>query len=183
MNSARERFISEVENRKFPARIQGRQQRMSESLFLRLEKLLKERGVDFGVLRHQPVFTSEEAAAVRGVALSTGAKALICRVDDRFVMLVIPADRKLDSKQVRKVLGIHGLRFATKDELKELTGLTPGAVPPFGSLFHLPTYCDTRLAENERINFNAGDNSISVSLRYEDYLKVEKPSLGSFAAQ
>jgi Ala-tRNA(Pro) deacylase len=64
-----------------------------------------------------------------------------------------------------------------------LTGLPPGAVPPFGSLFGLRTYCDTRLAENQRINFNAGDNSISVSLRYEDYLKVENPSLGTFATQ
>jgi len=35
---------------------------MNESVFLRVENLLKERGVDFGVLRHQPVFTSEEAA-------------------------------------------------------------------------------------------------------------------------
>ena len=154
---------------------------MNESVFLRLERMLKERGVDFGVLRHQPVFTSEEAAAVRGVALSSGAKALICRVDDRFVMFVIPAHQKLDSKKVRQALGIHGLRFATREELKELTGLPPGAVPPFGSLFGLPTYCDTRLAENERINFNAGDNSISISLRYEDYLKVENPSLGTFA--
>ncbi len=96
-------------------------------------------------------------------------------------MFVIPADRKLDSKQVRKALGIRALRFATQAELSELTGLPPGAVPPFGSLFGLPTYCDTRLAENERINFNAGDNSISVSLRYTDYLPVEKPALGSFA--
>ncbi len=156
---------------------------MNESVFLRLESMLKERGVDFTVLRHQPVFTSEEASAVRGVALSTGAKALICRVDGRFVMLVIPADRKLDSKQVRQALGIHGLRFASRDELSELTGLPPGAVPPFGSLFGLPTYCDTRLGKNDRINFNAGDNSISVSLRYEDYLKVENPGLGSFATQ
>ncbi len=144
---------------------------------------MKERGVIFDVLRHQPVFTSEEAAAVRGVALSTGAKALICKVDGGFVMFVIPADRKLDSKRVRQALGIHGLRFATREELEDSTGLPPGAVPPFGSLFGLPTYCDTRLAENERINFNAGDNSISVSLRYEDYLKVENPSLGAFATQ
>jgi Ala-tRNA(Pro) deacylase len=156
---------------------------MNESVFLRLENLLKERGVDFSVLRHQPVFTSEEAAVVRGVSLSSGAKALICKVDDRFVMFVIPGDRKLDSKQVRQALGIHGLRFASRDELTELTGLPPGAVPPFGRLFGLPTYCDTRLAENERINFNAGDNSISVSLRCEDYLKVENPSLGAFVTQ
>ena len=152
---------------------------MSESVFMRVENLLKQHGVSFGVLQHQPVFTSQEAAAVRGVALSTGAKALICKVDDRFVMFVIPGDRKLDSKRIRQNLGVHALRFATPEELRELTGLPPGAVPPFGSLFGLLTHCDARLTENEKINFNAGDHSISVSLRSSDYLQVEKPSLAS----
>ncbi len=156
---------------------------MSESLFNQVENLLQQHGVNFEVLRHQPVFTSQEAAAVRGVALSTGAKALICKVDDRFVMFVIPGERKLDSKAVRKALGIHALRFATREELNDVTGLPPGAVPPFGSLFGLTTYCDTRLAENERINFNAGDHSISVSVRCTDYLQVENPTLGAFATQ
>jgi Ala-tRNA(Pro) deacylase len=144
---------------------------MNESVFLRLENLLKERGVDFGVLRHQPAFTSEDAAAVRGVALSTEPRLLSCKVEAGFVMFVIPADQKLDSKKVRQGLGVRGLRFATTAELSELTGLPPGAVPPFGSLFGLPTYCNMRLAENERNNFNAGEDSIS--LRYTDYLQVE----------
>ena len=65
---------------------------------------------------------------------------------------------------MRQALGIRALRFAIPDELRELTGLTPGAVPHFGNFFDWPTHCDARLAENERINFNAGDHSISVSL-------------------
>ena len=63
----------------------------------------------------------------------------------------------------------------------ELTDLTPGAIPPFGSLFGLPTLCDQRLGENDVINFNAGDHGISVSIRYEDYVWVEEPELGTFA--
>lgn len=156
---------------------------MNETVFLRLERLLKERGVSFAVLRHEPVFTSQEAAAIRGAALSTGAKALVCKADDRFVMFVIPADRKLDSKRVRQALEIRALRFATPEELRELTGLPPGAVPPFGSLFGLPTFCDARVPQNEGINFNAGDNSISVSLTGADYLLVEGPTFGSFTAE
>ena len=151
---------------------------MNESVFDRLEQLLKQGGVCFRVLRHAPVFTSEEAAAIRGTALSSGAKALICKVDDRFVMFVLPGDRKLDSKQVRRSLGIRALRFATPEELRELTGLAPGAVPPFGSLFGLATHCDERLAGNNEINFNAGDRSISICLAYADYLGVENPKVG-----
>ena len=87
---------------------------MKESVYSRLERMLNERGVEFSVLRHQPVFTSEEAAAVRGVALSTGAKALVCKMDTGFVMFVIPADRKLDSKQVRQALGIHSCKRTSR---------------------------------------------------------------------
>ena len=63
----------------------------------------------------------------------------------------------------------------------QLTGLLPGSIPPFGSLFDLPTLCDDRLGQNEVINFNAGDHGVSVSMRYADYVQVEKPQLGTFA--
>ena len=121
------------------------------------------------------------AAMVRGVPLSTGAKALICKLDDCFAMFVMPADRKLDGKRVRQALGARSLRFATPDELRKVTGLAPGAVPPFGRLFGLRTHCDVHLGESEQINFNAGDHSISICMLYGDYLAVERPEIGEFA--
>jgi Ala-tRNA(Pro) deacylase len=129
------------------------------------------------MLRHTPVFTSEEAAQVRGTSLSSGAKALVCKADERFVLLVMPANRRLDSKLARSSLGIKSLRFATREEVLELTSLTPGSIPPFGQLFALQTYCDAALAVEDRINFNAGDHSVSVSMRYEDYARVEQPQI------
>ena len=154
---------------------------MPPSVVERVESLLKQHDVAFQVLRHEPVYTSEEAARVRGTPLASGAKALICKGEDRFVMFVVPADRKLDSRAVRRVKGWRKLRFATREEVLELTGLAPGSIPPFGSLFSLPTLCDERLGENDVINFNAGDHSISVSMRYADYVLVEKPELSQFA--
>ena len=153
---------------------------MPESVFDRVEKLLESQHLPFSVALHKPVYTSEEAAEVRGVPLSTGAKALICKGEDQFVMFVIPADRKLDSKQVRRFCGWRKLRFASPDEVLALTGLTPGSIPPFGSLFGLPTFCDQKLGENTTINFNAGDHTISVSMKYVDYFEAEKPELGTF---
>ena len=153
---------------------------MSESVFDRVARLLETQQLPFSVARHKPVYTSEEAAAVRGVPLSTGAKALICKGDDQFVMFVMPADRKLDSKKVRRLCSWRKLRFANRDEVLALTGLTPGSIPPFGSLFGLPTLCDRSLGENETVNFNAGDHTISVSMKYVDYFEAEKPELGTF---
>src|SRR5215831_15965060 len=131
---------------------------MAATVFDRLEALLHHQAVEFTVLRHEPVFTSEQAATVRGTTLSSGAKALVLKAGDSFVLAVLPADRKLDSKKARDALGVKGLRFATKEEVEQLTGLQPGSIPPFGSLFGLKTHCDPSLGENESINFNAGDH-------------------------
>lgn len=151
------------------------------TVFEQIETLLIRHAAAYDVLRHAPVFTSTEAAAVRGTPLASGAKALICKADGQFLMFVLPADRKLASKAVRLARGLKSLRFAEKDEVQTLCGLAPGSIPPFGSLFGLPTCCDKRLGEHEKINFNAGDHAISVSMRYADYLTVEQPVLGHFA--
>src|SRR6185437_148139 len=153
---------------------------VSEAVFERIEQLLARYGAAYRVARHAPVFTSAEAAAVRGAELASGAKALICKANGQFVFFVLPADRKLASKSLRASRGWKSFRFADRDEVHQLTGLAPGAIPPFGSLFGLKTLCDARLAEQATINFNAGDHAISISMSYDDYLSVEQPELGAF---
>lgn len=144
-------------------------------VFERLKAAFSSAGVGFSHTHHKPVFTSAEAAAVRGVPLRSGAKALILKGKDGFFMAVLPADMSLDSNRLRKVIGSKRLRFATKDEVLEITGLTPGSIPPLGSLFGLKTVCDERLSHSERINFNAGSHSDSFQISYEDYIAYENP--------
>jgi Ala-tRNA(Pro) deacylase len=154
----------------------------SLSVFARLTALLDAHAAAYEVLEHAPVYTSEEAARVRGSTLASGAKALICKVDDHFAMFVLPADRRLDSKRVRAALGAKGLRFATREEVLERTGLTPGSIPPFGQLFQLPTWCDAALAAEPSINFNAGDHARSIRLAFAEFQRVEQPRLAQFAS-
>jgi Ala-tRNA(Pro) deacylase len=151
------------------------------TVFDRLTALLDSHGVAYDVSRHAPVFTSEEAARVRGAPLASGAKALICKAGESFVLFVMPADRRLDSKEARKALGVRGVRFATREEVHQLTTLAPGSIPPFGQLFGVATYCDEQLTAQPRINFNAGDHAISVNMACADYLTVERPTMGHFA--
>lgn len=147
----------------------------------RILDLLRQRGVDFQLTSHRPVYTSPEAAQVRGESLHSGAKAILVKADDRFVLLVLPGDRALDSKQTRKLLACKTLRFASPEEVRHLTTLSPGAIPPFGSLFGLSTYCDRSLADNDCINFNAGTHTESIRLRYADYIAAEQPTVADFS--
>ena len=149
----------------------------------RLAQWLREAGVAFEILEHAPAHTSEEAARVRGTPLEHGAKALVVRADDRFVHCVLPAHLKVDNAALRAIVGTRKLRFATRDELHALTGCEPGAVPPFGNLFGLPVLVDEALCRNDRVVFNAGSHTASITMRCEDLVHVSGATVCRFASR
>ena len=153
----------------------------------RVKALLDAEACWYETFEHEPVRTSEEAAATRpGYGLRHGAKAIILRVkrskrDKFFVMLVFPADRKFNAKAVKDYFAARDIRFASADEVAELTGgVQPGGVPPFGNLFDLPVFATPQLFEVERIVFNAGDRRYSLAMRSADYRQLARPEVFSF---
>jgi len=147
-----------------------------------LREFLKCSGVRFDVSEHAAVFTSEEAARVRGVELKTGVKALVLKTEDgRFVMGLVAADRRIDLKKLARVVGVKKLQLASAEEVLKLTGCEVGSVHPFGNLFDLPTYLDRSVLENDTVNFNAGLHTVSVQMRAGDLVKAVKPVIGDFS--
>jgi Ala-tRNA(Pro) deacylase len=141
-------------------------------IFKKLKNFLKENKIEFREINHQPTFTSEQSANVRGEDLSVGGKALVMKIDDKFML----------SKKIKKHFGVKKTRFATEEELEDLTGLVPGAVPPFGRpILDLDLFADKSVTENERIAFNAGSLSNSFILETGDYLRIAKPEIIEFA--
>jgi len=127
-------------------------------------------GAPYRTLRHEPTRTSQDSARLRGEPMSIGGKSLVLKAADRFVLLVISASRRASSKSLRTALGVRRLRFATPEELLELTGCVPGCVPPFGRpIVPLPLLVDTSILGNERIAFNPGSLTDSVVMARADW--------------
>ena len=154
---------------------------MEHPIHQQITDLLREHDCWFEEFEHEAVRTSEEAAALRdGYTLQQGAKAIIIRAKipnegKKFVMLVMPADQKFDSTKVKQLLHSKDIRFATEDEVEEITkGVKPGGVPPFGNLFGLEVVSDSSLYQNERIVFNAG-RTTSIGMKSADYKQLVKP--------
>ena len=152
----------------------------NESTFNKLKSFLDTNNISYKLLTHAPAKTSEEVAKLRGTPLETGAKSMIIKIDDGFIEIVIPANKKFLSKPAKKYFNTNCLRFAYKNELDNLTHCLQGAVPPFGSLFGLKTYVDKSLFDNENydyISFNGGLRGKSFQIKKEDYKKIENPIL------
>jgi Ala-tRNA(Pro) deacylase len=146
----------------------------------RLLSFLHDRAVPFRLLEHPECRSADESTATRaaaGAPESVGAKALLIRTESgQLTVLVLPADRRLLSKAVRRRAG--QFRFATPAELHEATGLEYGMVPPFGRpVFPAVSVLlvDEALLQAEVVGFNAASLTCSVVMACGDYVRVSRP--------
>ena len=104
------------------------------------------------------------------------------KVGDTFRIFVLSAAKKLDSNAIKARFNTKKTRFASREELLELTGLEPGSVPPFGNpIIDLELYVDNSIVSNEKIAFNAGSLTDSIVMDTKDYLELSKPTIFNFS--
>jgi Ala-tRNA(Pro) deacylase len=112
--------------------------------------LLTQEGGAYRTLHHAPTFTSADSARVRGEAVRIGGKALVVKVGEDFRLFVVSAARKLNSIAIKDHFAVKKLRFASPEELRQLTGLVPGSIPPFGTpLLPFALFVDASILDNE----------------------------------
>jgi len=154
-----------------------------EAVYEKIIEGLNQKKFSFEPYEHVAVKTSEEAAKVRNTPLREGAKALLLYADDKPVMVVVAGDRKLDMKAFKALYHVRDLRMATPKEVEEVTGVTIGAVPPFGHLFGIALYMDAAIKTNTHVSFNAGLHTKSVRMKETDYEKFASPTIGEFSKE
>ncbi len=145
-------------------------------LFNKIKQFLDENSVEYKTIHHQTTLTSEESAKARGESIKIGAKALLMK-GKKFVVVVLSADKKLNSKKLKNILGSKNLRFSTEEELTELTGCTKGCLPPFGHFFNLPLIVDSALFDEDKMAFNAGSLTYSIIMKTADYKDLLNPQI------
>jgi prolyl-tRNA editing enzyme YbaK/EbsC (Cys-tRNA(Pro) deacylase) len=151
-------------------------------LLNKITSLLDAQGVEYREVHHAPTRTSEEAADARGEDLSIGGKALVLKIDNSFRLFVLSASKRIDSVKIKRYFHAKRIRFATEQELDELTKLVPGSVPPFGKpLFDLELYVDRTIVKNKKIAFNAGSLTDSIIMGVKDYVRIAKPEVFDFS--
>ena len=96
---------------------------------------LEQRGAVFEVLPHRQAYTSIDEARALGVDADEVLKTLAVRTGPGYVLVVIPAARRLDLQLVREALGDNHARLATEEELdRDFADYQLGALPPLGAL-------------------------------------------------
>ena len=143
---------------------------------------LLQRGVPFELHEHRTAYTATEVAAAEHVPGKDFAKVVMVEADGRLVMLVLPASHRANLWRVADMMGALEVRLACEREFAgAFRDCETGAMPPFGNLYHVPVFVDRALAADERIVFQAGTHTQSMSMRYADFIRLANPGIASFA--
>ena len=104
------------------------------------------------------------------------AKTVILRTADGYARVVVPASERVALSKVRALLDLDtDTRLATEVELAAAyPEFELGAVPPLGGPAGDTIIVDQRLAERERIVFEAGSHDESVRVVTKDLLRLSE---------
>ncbi len=122
----------------------------------------------------KPVFTSEDAARERGVRLSQIVKTMLL-IDqrDHITVAVLPGNRKLDLKKIKKLMKVKDLRFMDRESVEKRFGLVAGAIAPIGEMLtELPIFVDPAVFAEELVDISSGDPRAGVELSREDLRRL-----------
>src|SRR5271168_886795 len=144
-----------------------------DELFAYLDQL----GIDHQTVSHPPVFTVEEARALRGKVSGGHTKNLFLRDKKDAPYLVVAAeDAVIELKSLHRLLGASGrFSFGSRDLMRELLGVEPGSVTPFAVINdtarRVTVVLDEAMMAHALLNFHPLVNTGTVTIAWDGLLK------------
>jgi Ala-tRNA(Pro) deacylase len=154
-----------------PLLIDGSPPARPDDLFHRLDEL----GIPFVTHTHQPVFTVEEARAIRGYLPGCHTKNLFVRdKKKRMWLIVCEQNTRVRLREIEQLIGSKRLSFGSAQRLMHYLGVIPGAVNPFAvmndSRRTVKVVLDRAILHAEPLNFHPLDNSMTTAIGADDFL-------------
>jgi Ala-tRNA(Pro) deacylase len=142
-----------------------------------LQNHLSRKHIAYGVVAHPPAMASIMAAEGGGVPVDRVAKAVVVRAGDRYVMVVLPASRRISRAGLKAELG-EDFAFASENELEQLFGdCARGAVPPIAEAYGLDAIIEPSICDQPDVYFEGGDHATLVHVSQAEFAELTGAAL------
>ena len=138
---------------------------------------LKSLGIEFDIHFHPPIPTIEEAINYWKEFDSTHCKNLFFRnhKGNKHYLVLFECMHQMDIHDLEHRLHQGKLSFASEARMDKYLGLKPGSVSPFGLIndeeHHVHVFIDQNLHNAERLSFHPNDNTATIVIKNEDFIK------------
>jgi Ala-tRNA(Pro) deacylase len=140
-----------------------------------LLSLLSRSGIAFESADHAPVFTVEEARALRGEIAGTHVKNLFLKdKKDQLWLVVCEETAEVNLKTLPDRIGAARLSFGKAELLRDVLGIEPGSVTPLAAVNdagkRVRVVLDREVAEAARVCCHPLTNTATVNLTSGDLI-------------
>lgn len=147
---------------------------------------LDKRGAKYAIVTHKKVYTAYDAAQTLRKKLDEIVKNLLIKTDKGFVLVLLPASKNVNLKELKKLMNAQGKGVKTVEIPKEgamvrLLKVKPGALSAFGRLQDLEVYMDKNLRKAKKAIFSSGSVTESIDMALKEFEKLEQPIVGVFS--
>ena len=142
-----------------------------------LYAFLADLGISVSTVRHPPLFTVDQARELRGQIAGGHTKNLFLRDKKGALFLVVALeDAVIDLKGLHRLLGASGrFSFGSADLLREVWGVAPGSVTPFGAINdtdgRVTVVLDAAMMEHATLNYHPLVNTMTTALHRDDLVR------------
>ena len=145
----------------------------SAELFAALDAL----NIPHRTVHHPPLFTVEQSRELRGQIPGGHTKNLFLRDKKGAIYLVVAREEaEIELKGLHRRLGASGrFSFGSPDLLREVWGVEPGSVSPFGAIndteHRVTVVLDSEMMWHETLNYHPLDNCMTTAIARDDLIR------------
>ncbi|WOE74917.1 prolyl-tRNA synthetase associated domain-containing protein [Alterisphingorhabdus coralli] len=135
----------------------------------KLHEELKSLGIAFEQVDHPAVFTTLDSSQIEKNIAGAATKNLFLKdADGHFALVTVPAEKRVDLGQLRRMTGAKRYSFGSADEMEQILGVTPGSVTPLAAMNvsagKVQIVIDEILTAQPRVNVHPLRNTATISL-------------------
>ena len=146
-------------------------------LYVKVEEKLKELGIEFEIVEHEPALTTEQAdrfiEGIEGVRTKT--MFLTNKKKTDYYLLIMDDKKRLNMELFGDIVQSKRIKMASPDSLNEKMMLPPGVVSPFGLLNNkekdIKVYFDREIMSEKRMSFHPNTNEKTIFIDTTDLTK------------
>lgn len=140
-------------------------------------KILDELNITYNLIKHNAVYTVEEAEKELPNLSGNHCKNLFLRnkKGNKYYLVICDANTKVDLKELTKKLNEDRLGFASEERLEKVLKVKSGSVSPFNLINdegrEVNVIIDVTLKDKKIVNFHPNINTRTVQISYNDLKK------------
>lgn len=147
----------------------------------KLQKFLAGNKIKYELHEHKKVYTAFNEAETQHLKAKEVAKTVLVKADKDYALVIVPAQKYVDFKKVKKTLKAKKVGMAKESDITKILKTKVGLIHPFGNLYKLQTLIDNSLLKQKKISASAGSYTESVEIKPKDFVELVNPIKGSFA--